>query len=432
MATEDVAALQARIAELETQKTRRRIDGRGVTAWVLVVVAAIIFPIALTAYWGQRTLSDTARYVATVAPLSQDPTVQLAIGDKITSVLVTQIDAGSRVKELLSDSPRLQPLSGAIATGVNTVIGNEVAKILASPEFDSIWVTINTRLQEGLIKALTGDGTGAVTIQGDQVVLDTGDLIELVKQRLVDRGLSFAANIPVPAAADRDIVLLTSPQLTTARAAYQLGQPVAQWLIYVVLLVFVIAILISRRRARMTLAVGVSLILGAVVMRLGMAYGQSQLDLTLVNTSFAVAQDAFFTILTSFLLTAVRAAFALGLVLALVGWLLSGSSAARSTREFFAGAISGAGSKASGSAIGPVGAWFARTRVFWRIAISAVAALVVLTTSPLTGSAILWTAVIAVVCLVVVEFLAAAGGGSEAPADDIEETEDARTADTAV
>jgi hypothetical protein len=417
---EDVAALKARIAELESQKPKRRFDGRGFTAWIIVIIAALLFPIALTAYWGQRTLTDTERYVATVAPLAEDPTVREAVGTKITDVIVTQLDAQVRISDLLADYPKLQPIAGPLASGVNSFVGTEVDKLLASDRFSEIWVQVNTKLQQSLVAALSGDPTGPVSIQGDQVILDTGDLIEEVKQRLVDRGLTIAANLPVPPVADRQIVLLTSPQLQTARTAYALGQPVAQWLIYVVLLMFVIAVLVSRHRARMTLAVGVAIVIGAIVVRLAMAVGQQQLELTLEGTPFEVAQNAFYTILTSYLLTAVRAAFALGLVLALVGWFLSGTDSALATRRFFGGLVSGAGARASDTPIAKAGAWVKRTIVIWRALIVGIAGLVILTTSPLTGSVILWTALIAVLAFVVVEFLAA----SAPPAAAVEEQDE--------
>jgi hypothetical protein len=414
MATEDVAALQARIAELEAEKSpKRRFDGRGVTAWVLLVVAALLFPISLAAFWGQRTLVDTERYVATVAPLSQDPTIRLAVGDTITAVLVKQLDAQTRVSALLTDTPRLQPLSAPIAIGVNNFIAVQVTNILDSDQFSGIWEGINRKAQQALVKALTADPTGAVTLQGDQLVLDTGDLIEIVKQRLVDRGLTFAANIPVPSAADRDVVLLTSPQLQTARTAYAIGQPIAAWLVYAVLLLFVIAVLVSRRRARMVIAVGASLILGALVLRLAMAFGQNQLDLTLSGTSFAVAQQAFFTILTVFLLGAIRAAFALGLVLAILGWFFSGMSSAQATRSLFARGVGGAGEQAGDTPLGRAGELVLKGRKFWWLTIAVVSALVLLAADPLTGSLILWTAVLAIVALVVIEFLAAAGAAHQ-------------------
>jgi hypothetical protein len=159
----------------------------------------------------------------------------------------------------------------------------------------------------------------------------------------------------------------------------------------------------------MVMAVGIAMIVGAMVIRLGMAFGQSQFDATLAPTLFAQAQDAFWTSLTGYLLLAVRAAFALGLVLAVVGWYLSGTRSATATRAYLSKVINGAGVGAGDTALGRIGGWFAQTRTFWRALIVALSGIVIVTTSPLTGSTILWTAVIAVVAFVVLEFLVAAG-----------------------
>ena len=406
---EDVDALKARIADLESQQSSGGFTWRGLTAWVVLVVAAILFPIALTAFWGQKTLLDTDRYLETVGPLASDPTVQAAIADKVSATVTTQIQDSARLDELLNDYPRLKPLLGPLTAGLGGFVHDQTLKIVQSDQFAQLWRTVNTEIHKGVVSALEGTPGGAISLQGDQVVLDTGDLIDAVKQRLVDRGLTIVQNLPVPPAADRQIVLLTSPQLSQARFAYAVGQPIAQWLIYVVLLLFIIAVLIAVRRARMVMAVGVAIILGAMVIRLGMAFGQSQLDATLAPTYFAQAQDAFWTSLTGYLLLAVRASFALGLVLAVVGWYLSGTRSATATRTYFSKVINGAGVGAGDTALGHVGGWFARSRTFWRAFIVAFAGVVIVTTSPLTGATILWTAIIAVVAFVVLEFLVAAG-----------------------
>ena len=406
---EDVDALKARIAELESEKKSGGFTWRGFTAWAVLIIAAILFPIALTAFWGQKTLVDTERYLQTVGPLAKDPTVQASIADKVSATVTAQIQDSARLDELLNDYPRLKPLLGPLTAGLGGFVHDQTLKVVQSDQFASLWQTTNEQIHQGVIKALEGDQSGAITLQGDQVVLDTGTLIEAVKQRLVDRGLTIVQNLPVPAAADRQVVLLTSPQLSQARFAYAVGQPVAQWLIYIVLLMFVIAVLVAIRRARMVMAVGIAILIGAMVVRLGMAFGQSQLDATLSSTFFAQAQDAFWSTLTQYLLLAVRAAFALGLVLAVVGWYLSGTKSATATRAYFSKVINGAGVSAGDTALGRVGAWFARTRTFWRAVIVAVAGIVIVTTSPLTGSTILWTAILAVVAFVVLEFLVAAG-----------------------
>ena len=397
--------------------------GRGFAAWTILVVAALLLPIALTAFWAQRTLVDTERYIATVAPLAKDPTIQQAVGDKVSSVLIAQIDAGNRLQNVLPD--QLAPLAPLVAGGVNNFVEQQVDQFLTSPKFAEVWEGINRRLQASLITALSGDPSGAVTIEGDQVILDTGDLIEIVKQRLVDRGLSWAANIPVPPLVDRQVVLLTSPQLQTARTAYAIGQPVAQWLIWFVILLFVLAVLLSTRRARMVIGVGVVFAVAAIMLKLGLAFGENELALTLAGTPFELAQQSFYTILTQFLVVGIRAMLVLGVVLVLVGWFLSGTAAAGAARGLVSSGTSGAGSRLSGQ-LGPVGAFFARTRRAWQVAVVLVAALVLVASDQLTGSTILWTLVFAVIALVALEVLA--GAAPKKPAE-VEPAEEAEPAD---
>lgn len=407
------------MSETSTVKKKGQGRGRGVAAWTILVVAALLLPIALTAFWAQRTLVDTERYLATVAPLAKDPTIQQAVGDKVSSVIITQLDAGNRLQNVLPD--RLAPLAPLVAGSVNTFVEQQVDQILTGPRFAPVWEGINRGLQTSLLRALSNDPDGAVSIEGDQLILDTGDLIEIVKQRLVDRGLSWAANIPVPPLVDRQVVILTSPQLATARTAYAIGQPVAQWLIWFVILLFVAAVVIGTRRARMIIGVGVALVLATILLKLGLAFGQNELALTLAGTPFEVAQQSFYTILTQFLVIGIRAMLVLGIALVLVGWFLSGTEAAGAARGLVSSGTSGAGSRLSATAIGPVGAFFARTRRAWQVLVVVVAAVVLVASDQLTGSTILWTLVLAVIALVVLEVLAAAA----APAGtDVEEAEE--------
>lgn len=417
-----IAALEAKEAELEQQAGRRRFSGRGFTAWVLVIVAALLFPIALTAFWAQKTLVDTQRYVETVAPLAKDPTIQKAVSEQVSTAINNQIDASGQVESILADYPKLKPLAGPITAGLHSLVNSTVDKVVTSDQFSGLWATVNTQVQQGVIKVLSSDASsGPITIQGDQVILDTGDLIEAVKQRLVERGFSWAANIPVPPAVDRQIVLLTSPQLAQARLAYQIAQPVSQWLIFAVLLLFVAAVLVAVRRARMVIAVGVAIILGAALVRLGLAYGELQVEANLSGTTWAIAQNAFTTILTQYLVVAIRTAFVLGLVLAVVGWYLSDTKSAVASRAYLSKVLDGAGASAGDTALGRVGGWFARTRTFWRFAIPALAVLLLVFQTPLTGSTILWITLLAVVAFVVLEFLVAAGRAAGADAGGADE-----------
>ena len=76
---------------------------------------------------------------------------------------------------------------------------------------------------------LKGEVQGAVSLQGDEVVLDVDEVINQVKERLVARGLTPVQNVPVPET-DRQIVLLEAPQVKQLRTIYAFGNPLARWL----------------------------------------------------------------------------------------------------------------------------------------------------------------------------------------------------------
>src|SRR5690606_41933519 len=53
--------------------------GRWFASWVLIVVGSLLVPVSVTSLWLNRTITDTDRYVETVAPLIRDQDIQRAI-----------------------------------------------------------------------------------------------------------------------------------------------------------------------------------------------------------------------------------------------------------------------------------------------------------------------------------------------------------------
>ena len=260
--SDDVEALRAEVERLQEQNSalqapsRRRPSGRAAGSAVLILIAALLLPVAVVGFWGQRTLLDTDQFVSTVAPLSQDPTIRVAVGTVISDQLQQRVNLEQRVADLLPEQAK--PLAGPIASGVHSFVDQQIQSFLASDQFSQLWVRINERAQQSLVAALEGEPSGAVSIEGSTVVLDTGVIADQVKAELVARGLSVLANVPVPPQADRQIVLLDSPQLQQIRTIYNLTQPVAQWLIYVVLAMFAAGVLLARRRGRASWSSGSS------------------------------------------------------------------------------------------------------------------------------------------------------------------------------
>ena len=245
--------------------------GRSVAVVICVVLAGLLTMPAAVAYWGQRTLNDTERYVATVDPLVASPEVQDVIATRVTDAIQKQVDIEAILNNVfagvITDRPRLEQLVGPLAAAVNGLIDRQVREFIASDEFADLWVRINTRAQQALHRVLTGEGSGAVTVQGDEVVLDVDEVINAVKERLVARGLTLVENVPIPET-DRQIVLLESDGLEQLRTIYAFGNPVAIWMLPLVAALYLVAFALARRRPRMGVVIGVLLAANAVLLGL--------------------------------------------------------------------------------------------------------------------------------------------------------------------
>jgi hypothetical protein len=53
-------------------------------ASLLIVLGCVLAPLAGVAVWARNQVTNTDRYVTTVAPLARDPAIQNAIADQIT------------------------------------------------------------------------------------------------------------------------------------------------------------------------------------------------------------------------------------------------------------------------------------------------------------------------------------------------------------
>ena len=289
---------------IEPPTAERRTTGRSIGVVVCVVLAVLLTTPALVAFWGQRTLNDAQRYLDTVGPLVNSPEVQDAISTKVTNAIEQQVDIEAVLNEVfagvITDRPRLQKLVGPLSGAVNGLIDREVRAFVASDAFADIWVRVNTRAQQALVRLLKGEETGAVSLQGDQVVLDVSDIIDQVKQRLVARGLTIVENVPIPDV-DKQIVLLSAPQLEQARTIYAFANPMARWLILVVAALYLAAFLLSRRRPRMTVIIGLALLANALLLALALSIGRQLFINELAGTVFGPASSVFYDTLLAYL-----------------------------------------------------------------------------------------------------------------------------------
>ncbi|WP_426560751.1 hypothetical protein ACPPVT_12665 [Angustibacter sp. McL0619] len=408
----NAAATGAVPAQTSNPEPARPSRGRGIAAVVCVVLAALLTTPAAVAYWGQRTLNDTQRFVDTVGPLVNSPEVQDALATTVTDAIEQQVDVEAILNNafagVITDRPRLQQLAGPIDAAVDGLIERQVRTFIASDEFADLWVRLTTRTQQAMHRVLTGEATGAVSVQGDQLVLDVDDVIAQVKQRLVDRGLTIVQNVPVPQT-DRQIVLLEAPQVKQLRTIYAFSNPVARWLLPVVGLLYLAAFLLARRRPRMTVAIGAVVACNALLIALALSVGEQLFVNQLAGTTFGPASRVFYDTLLAFLQRGQQVLLAFGLVLVMAGWFAGSNRYGTAVRSTVVGGLEGIGSRLGAGAVAGAGRWVLANIAWLRAAIIALGIVGLLWGNDVSLSRVWWSLAIVVVLLACLQVLVGAG-----------------------
>jgi hypothetical protein len=406
---------------VETTAPARRTPWRSIAAGICVVVAALLTTPAGIAFWGQRTLNDGQRYLDTVGPLVESPQVQDAIATKVIAAIEQQVDVEAILNEVfagvITDRPRLQRLVGPLAGAIDGLIEREVRAFVASDAFADVWVRVNTRAQQVLVRLLEGDETGAVSLQGDQVVLDVSDVIEQVKQRLVARGLTVVQNVPIPET-DKQIVLLDAPQLRQARTIYAFANPLARWLIVVVALLYLAALLLARRRPRMSVVIGVLLAANALLLAFALAVGRQLFIDKLAGSDFGPASSVFYDTLLAYLERGWKVLLWLGVIVVVAGWFTGSNASGAAARSTVSGGLQTVGAALADGPAGGAGRWVAANARWLRVLIGVLGAVVLLWGNDISVSRLLWSLALVVVLLAVVQVLVGAGGDAETGTDD--------------
>ncbi|GAA3246213.1 MULTISPECIES: hypothetical protein [unclassified Streptomyces] len=399
----------------------RHRTSRSIGASVLLLVALLLTPPALVAAWVDDTVTDTDRYVRTVAPLAGEPAVQQVVTDRLTARVVAEVDVESVVAALsksLADAGAppavvdrtgalVGPLRGALTNAVHGI----VQRVVSSDTFEQAWVGANRRAHAGVVSMLTGDDSRAVRAQGDTVTLDLGTVVDQVKQRLVDQGFEKAAAIPAP---DRRITLFRTDELSKAQDAMRLLDVMGAWLPAITLAFAALAVWVAPAHRTMLLVTACGVAVMTVVLLVGLAvvrrvYLDSVPATVLPANAAAVVYDTF----VRFLRDSTRTLLVLAVVTALAAYLYGPSRVARGVRSL-AGRAAGAGGRAlrdAGADTGAAGRWLDGHRPETTGVVLGLGALALLLWNRPTVGAVALVAGLVVLVLVVLAVLASAAGG---------------------
>ncbi|MFE7188783.1 hypothetical protein [Kitasatospora sp. NPDC057541] len=415
--SDELAELRARLGAVEARTAAappRRHRARSAFAVLLVLLACVLTPLSIAAVWTRSQITDTDRYVATMAPLAADPAVQTAVADRVTAELVTYLPVDSLLTEVApADRPLLNTLLGgigqALTDGITGFVHDQVLRVVRSDAFATIWTDVNRDAHAAVEKMLTGQGGGAVEIRNDTVVLDLAPLIDRVKTRLVDNGLSIAARIPE---VHTQYTLVQSDAIPRIRTGFRLLDLAGFWLPVLTVACAAGGVLLAGRRRRAVVTVALGMAGGALLLGIGLSVFRAvYLDRLAAGVDLAAAQAVYDT-LVRYLRSAVRVVVALGLLVALGAWIGGRGRWAGTVRGLWAsglGAVRRAAQRA-GLRPGPVGRFVHRWKAWLGWAAVAGAALAFVLWSYPTVLVTLCLALALVAVLAVLEFLDEPGG----------------------
>ena len=426
MSSSEVTALQQQVADLQKQVEHKpRHWVRTFWSTVLIAVACILAPLSVVAVWARGEVTDTTRYIQTVAPLADDPAIQDAVANRITQEIFTYVNVPeltSQAVATISGNRTLTPeqtaaltaLTGPLNSGIESYTRQVIDKVVQSEQFAAAWVEANTLVHQRLDAALTGQTTdNAVKVENNEVVLDLGNLIGQVKQQLINSGFTIAEKIP--ATTNATIVLFQAPNAATIQAGYAVLNAAGFWLPLIAITLAIVGVFVCHSRHKALAWFGFGLMLAMAVGAALIGVGRIAYLNALPDSVNVPAATAFFDQFTVFLKQSLWAGAAGGAVIFLGGLLLGRGKVATGLRRVPVSAAAAIQRWLASLGLGMtrVRAWVQAQATGLRIAFSLAALVFVMLQRYKTPDLIFWTTGVLLVVLFIVQILAS---GDTSPA----------------
>ena len=317
---------------------RARIRWRSVVAAVLIVLSCALAPVSVVAVWTHEQVSDTDSFVAAARPLIDDPAVQEALTNRITTTLLEYLDVQQLSEQVIAALSaqglppllvrRLTTFTPTLAAATTQFVRDKVGRLVESPQISAAWEKSLRIAHQQLVAVLSGDSR-AVVVQNGMVYLDLAPFIDAAKQRLADDGLTAVSLIPE---VHPTIGIAPADQLVRAQSAYGALDSVAPVLPWITALLVVVGVYLARIRTRALVAAALGIGLALVVLAAGLLVARGLL-VSAVPAGGAVAAASAFDILVRSLRSSGRVLLVLVLVLALGAFLAGSSTTAMNVRR---------------------------------------------------------------------------------------------------
>jgi hypothetical protein len=403
------ARLAAEVAEAEPAPSHR---GRKMGAIALLVVGSMLAPISVLAVWTRSVITDTDRYVETVAPLAADPALQAVVAQQVTDALFAQVDVSTLVSDALPENQQF--LAGPLTTAIRTVVQQTTARLLETDQFQQLWERANEVAHTTLAAVITGEGTDRIDTQNGTVSVDLGGVITAVNERLQDAGVDLFANF-TPSGDIATIEVFQSDEIQRVQAAFSLFDKLATVLPILSVLCLIGGAILFPNRRRGLMWAGFGLAASVLALLLILSVGRTfYLGAIPSDVMPQDAAAAFFDTIVRFLRQSARVLVALGVIVFLGAIVMGPSPAAVRLRRLVGSLLGRVGDEADerGIDFGPVGEFVSRNLNALRIAVGVIGALVLVAWDQPSAMVVFVTLIIGLVVLGVLEVV----GRGAAPA----------------
>lgn len=314
-------------AELDASPQRARGGGRlrPAVSWVLAALALLAVVAGAHAAWVQTTIADQDRFVATFAPLPQEPAVATALSQRLADELILAGDVAGVVEQGLPAD--LAFLTVPVTEGLRNLTADVAGRVIGSDVFAGIWRQALRLSHNAASLVLSTDG---------RVAIDLDEAAAEVVTELEARGVTLLSDVEVELP---EIVVFENDQLESAAGALWLVDTMGWFLPLLALALIAAAIWVALDRRRATAIIGfgtaITILLVLVVVRLARAGTVSAID---DETQRAAAEAVWDTTLR-FYRQGLWTLVVVGFVVGLAAWIFGTSPRAAGLRAWWADMI---------------------------------------------------------------------------------------------
>lgn len=336
---------------------------RGLWPMVLVTAATFLAIVGLFSTWVRVQAMETDAWVELTDQMLDEPEIQEALAAYLVDELYSQVDIPSEMETRLPDG--FEGLARPVSSALRGPATTGVERLLASEQFQRLWITTNRTAHEKWVAILRDETRPGVSTTDGTLALEMGVLLKLIG---ADFGLSDGALDRIPEDAGR-ITILESEELAAAQRTVQVLDFLGWFLFLLVVGLYAAAVYISppERRYRTLRNVGLSLMIGSVIVMLARILAvRTSIELIVADPGTRRVASVAGYVATATIRQMAWSGLVYGLIIAAFATLLGEHRWAKATRRALAPALNSSVAAVAGGTIALLLllAWWSPGRMF--------------------------------------------------------------------